>query len=110
MIARRDVFQAISDPTRREIIDLIAHKHLTPNNIAENFDVTRQAISMHIKILIECGLITIKQEGRERHYKAKLDKLNEVSEWIQQYRQFWDIKFNSLDKYLNKVQTNIKTN
>ena len=110
MEARRDVFQAIADPTRREIINLIAHKHLTPNNIAENFDVTRQAISLHIKILIECGLITIKQEGRERYYRAKLDKLNEVSEWVQQYRQFWDIKFNSLDKYLNKVQTKNKTN
>jgi DNA-binding transcriptional ArsR family regulator len=110
MEPRRDVFQAIADPTRRQIINLIAHKHLTPNSIAENFDVTRQAISLHIKILMECGLITIKQEGRERFYRAKLDKLNEVSEWVQQYRQFWDIKFNSLDKYLKKVRRNSKSN
>jgi DNA-binding transcriptional ArsR family regulator len=109
MEARRDVFQAIADPTRREIINLIAHEQLTPNNIAENFDVSRQAISLHIKILIECGLITIKQEGRERYYRAKLDKLNEVSEWVEQYRQFWSIKFNSLDKYLNKVQSHNKS-
>ncbi|MEJ7586860.1 MAG: metalloregulator ArsR/SmtB family transcription factor [Ferruginibacter sp.] len=109
MEARRDVFQAIADPTRREIINLITHEHLTPNSIAENFDVTRQAISPHIKILMECGLITIKQEGRERYYRAKLDKLNEVSEWVQQYRRFWDIKFNSLDKYLNKINTKNKS-
>lgn len=109
MEARRDVFQAIADPTRREIINLIAHEQLTPNSIAENFEVSRQAISLHIKILIECGLITLKQEGRERYYRAKLDKLNEVSEWVDQYRQFWNIKFNSLDKYLNKVQSKRKS-
>jgi len=110
MEARRDVFQAIADPTRREIINLIAHQHLTPNNIAENFDVSRQAISLHIKILTECGLITLKQQGRERYYRAKLDKLNEVSQWVEQYRQFWNTKFNSLDKYLNKVQAKNKSN
>jgi len=110
MEARRDVFQAIADPTRREIINLIAHQHLTPNNIAGNFDVSRQAISLHIKILTECGLITIKQQGRERYYRAKLDKLNEVSQWVEQYRQFWNTKFNSLDKYLNKVQAKNKSN
>jgi DNA-binding transcriptional ArsR family regulator len=109
MEARRDVFQAIADPTRREIINLIAHQHLTPTNIAESFDVSRQAISLHIKILTECGLITLKQEGRERYYKAKLDKLNEVSQWVEQYRQYWNIRFNSLDKYLRKVQANNKS-
>ncbi len=105
MEARRDVFQAIADPTRREIINLIAHQSLTPNNIAQNFDVSRQAISLHIKILTECGLITIQQEGRERYYRAKLDRLNEVSQWVEQYRQYWNTKFNSLDKYLQKVQS-----
>lgn len=108
METRRDVFQAIADPTRREIISLIAHKQLTPNDIAQNFEVTRQAISLHIKILIECDLITTQKEGRERYYRAKLEKLNEVSEWVQQYRQFWETKFDSLDKFLSKVQTNKK--
>lgn len=109
MEARRDVFQAIADPTRRQIIGMVARKSLNLNTIADNFDMSRQAISLHIKILTECGLITIKQQGRERFCQAKLDKLNEVSAWVDQYRQFWNVKFNSLDKYLHKIQTKNKS-
>ncbi len=104
MESRRDVFQAIADPTRREIINLIAHQSMNVNAIAEKFDVTRQAVSLHVKILTECGLITIKQQGRERFCEAQFDKLNEVSEWVEQYRQFWESKFDSLEKYLDKLQ------
>lgn len=105
---RRDVFQAIADPTRREIINMIAHKTLNVNAIAEQFDVSRQAISLHVKILTECGLIVIRQEGRERFCEAKFDKLNEVSEWVEQYRRFFESKFDSLEIYLDKLQKNKK--
>jgi len=101
---RRDVFQAIADPTRREIIGLLANKSLNLNAIAENFDVSRPAISQHIKILTECGLIMIKQQGRERYCEAKLSKLNEVTDWVNQYRKYWDNKFDSLESYLTKIQ------
>ena len=108
MESRRDVFQAIADPTRREIINMIAYKPLNVNSIAEKFDVSRQAISLHVKILTECGLIVIKQEGRERFCEVKFDKLSEVSAWIEQYRQFWESKFNSLEIYLDKLQKDKK--
>jgi len=104
MEQRRDVFQAIADPTRREIIGMVARKSLNVNAIAEKFDVTRQAISLHVKILEECGLITITQQGRERFCEAKLDKLNEVSSWVEQYRVFLDNKMDSLDAYLAKLK------
>ena len=107
--ARRDVFQAISDPTRRQIINLVAQQSMNLNAIAENFDISRPAISQHIKILTECGMIVIRQQGRERYCEAKLDALSEVSAWVEQYRQFWNVKFNSLDKYLNKIQKKNKT-
>jgi DNA-binding transcriptional ArsR family regulator len=97
---RRDVFQAIADPTRREIINMVAHQSLNLNSVAENFDISRPAISKHIKILTECGLIVIKQQGRERYCEAKLDKLNEVSDWIEQYRIFWTNKLNALERFL----------
>ncbi len=109
MEMRRDVFQAIADPTRRQIISLVARQPLNLNAIAEKFDVTRQAVSLHVKILTECGLIIIRQEGRERYCEAKLQKLNEVSDWIEQNRQFWNQQFKSLDKYLNKVQVTKKS-
>jgi len=102
---RRDVFQAIADPTRRKIIGMVAKQPLNLNAVAENFDVSRPAISKHIKILTECGLITIKQQGRERYCEAKLDKLNEVSHWLEQYRQFWEQKLDALENYLQKIQT-----
>lgn len=108
MKTRRDVFQAIADPTRRKIIGQVAQQPLNLNSIAENFDVSRQAVSLHVKILTECGLIVIKKHGRERYCVAKLDKLNEVSNWVEQYRQIWTAKFNSLDKYLDKIQANKK--
>lgn len=106
---RRDVFQAIADPTRREIINLIAHQSLNLNSVAENFDVSRPAISKHIKILTECGLIIIKQQGRERYCEAHLEKLNEVSDWVEQYRSFWKARLDSLEKYLNEMQTKGKS-
>jgi DNA-binding transcriptional ArsR family regulator len=108
METRRDVFHAISDPTRREIINMIAYKSLNLNAIAENFDVSRQAISVHIKVLTECGLVAIKQQGRERYCEAKLQKLREVSGWVEQYKKFWDEQFTSLEKYLHKVQVTKK--
>jgi DNA-binding transcriptional ArsR family regulator len=108
METRRDVFQAIADPTRRQIIGLVVNKSQNLNSIAENFEVSRQAISVHIRILTECGLIVVKQQGRERYCEAKLDKLNEVSVWIEQYKQFWEHKFDHLELYLAKLQKNKK--
>ena len=102
---RRDVFQAIADPTRREIIHLIAHKSMNLNAVADNFDVSRPAISKHIKILQQCGLLTIRQQGRERFCEAQLEKLNEVSDWVAQYRKFWNEKLDKLEDYLNDLQT-----
>jgi DNA-binding transcriptional ArsR family regulator len=106
--SRRDVFQAIADPTRREIINLIAFNSLNLNSIAENFDVSRPAISQHIKILTECGLIVIKKQGRERYCEAKLQQLNEVSDWIEQYRKLWEGRFDALDNLLDQLRTKDK--
>lgn len=104
METRRDAFQAIADPTRRAILGLLAIQTLTLNAVAENFDISRPAISKHVKVLEECGLITIKQQGRERYCEAKFDKLNEVSQWVEQYKQFWETKLDALDKYLIEIQ------
>ncbi len=101
---RRDVFQAIADPTRREIVNLLAHKSMNLNSVAENFDISRPAISKHIRILTECGLVVIRQEGRERYCEAKLKKLNEVAEWVEQYKSFWNKKLDSLESYLEEIQ------
>lgn len=101
---RRDVFQAIADPTRRAILSLLAAQTLTLNAVAENFDISRPAISKHIKILNECGLIEITDKGRERYCEAKLDKLSEVSVWIEQYKQFWESKLDALETYLDQLQ------
>ena len=102
--ARRDVFQAIADPTRRQIISLIAREPLSLNAIADKFKISRPAISQQIKFLTECGMVDIRQQGRERLCVAKLEALNEVSAWVEHYREFWDDKLNSLDKYLRTVQ------
>lgn len=102
---RRDVFQAIADPTRREIIGLLAKQPLNLNAVAENFPISRPAISRHIKILTECGLVFVRREGRERYCEAKFDKLNEVSDWVEQYRVFWTSKLDALDKFLNMEQS-----
>lgn len=107
---KRDVFHAISDPTRREIIGLIAKQPLNVNSIAEKFDVTRQAVSLHVKILEECGLIMIKQQGRERYCEARLEKLNEVHAWTEQYTKFWTSKLNNLEVFLNKIHKTEVTN
>jgi len=105
---RRDVFQAIADPTRREIINLIAYQSLNLNAIAENFDVSRPAISQHIKILTECGLIIIKKQGRERYCEAKLQQLSVVSDWVEQYRKVWEQRFDALDNLLEKMKADAK--
>jgi len=104
MEARRDVFQAIADPTRRQIISLISKQPLNLNSVAEKFDMTRQAVSLHVKILEECGLIALKQQGRERFCEARLERLGEVSEWVEQYKQHFEGKLDSLEKYLDKIQ------
>lgn len=105
---RRDVFQAIADPNRRAIISLLADKQLTLNNIAENFKISRPAVSKHIKILSECGLVTVKQKGRERYCEVQLEKLNVVSNWVEQYRKFWEEKLDALENYLNELQAKEK--
>ena len=99
---RRDVFRAIADPTRREIINLISSGSLNLNSVAGNFMISRPAISKHIKILTECGLIIIKQQGRERYCEANLQSLSEVSRWIEQYKVFWTKKLDALEKHLAK--------
>lgn len=104
MKARRDVFQAIADPTRRAIISMIATQPHNVNSIAEKFDVSRQAISLHVKILTDCGLITIKQRGRDRFCEAQLDQLSEVSAWVDQYRKHWERKLDALETYLEKLK------
>ena len=105
---RRDVFQAIADPTRREIINIISRGSLNLNSVAGYFEISRPAISKHIKILTECGLIIIKQQGRERYCEANLQSLNEVSKWIEQYRVFWTKKLDALEKHLAKGYTSNK--
>lgn len=100
MKARRDVYQAIADPTRRAIINMIAAQPHNVNAIAANFDVTRQAVSLHIQILADCGLINVKQQGRDRVCEARLDQLGEISVWVDQYRQHWGNKLDNLEKYV----------
>ncbi|MEI9808183.1 MAG: metalloregulator ArsR/SmtB family transcription factor [Bacteroidota bacterium] len=105
---RRDVFQAIADPTRREIITLIAQQSLTPNTVADSFDVSRQAISKHIKILAECGIIMIAKQGRERYCYIQAEKLNEVADWLDNFRKLWEHQFDKLDTLLLNMQTKQK--
>jgi DNA-binding transcriptional ArsR family regulator len=105
---RRDVFQAIADPTRREIIAMISHQSLNVNAVAGNFAISRTAIYKHVKILTECGLIVVRQQGRERFYEAHLEQLHEVSQWVEQYRQFWTARFDALENYLNTMQAKDK--
>ena len=101
---RRDVFQAIADPTRRAIIALIALQAMTPNAIAEHFDTTRQGISKHLRILTECELVTQKQQGREIHYQLQLNKMKEIDKWLEQFRRIWENRFNQLDTVLVKLK------
>jgi len=97
---RRDVFQAIADPTRRAIIALIATQAMTPNAIAENFDTTRQSISKHLRILTECELIKQEQQGREIYYSLQIEKMKEIDKWLKQFREIWETAFNQLDDIL----------
>ncbi|WP_236975306.1 ArsR/SmtB family transcription factor [Membranihabitans maritimus] len=102
MEARRDVFQAIADPTRREIINILAHRSMNLNSVAENFDISRPAVSKHIKILNECGLVVIHKKGRERYCQANPASLIEVWEWANQYRAFWKEKLDALELLLKE--------
>jgi DNA-binding transcriptional ArsR family regulator len=102
---KRDVFQGIADPTRREILNMIAYKSLNVNSVAENFDVSRTAIYKHLKILSECGLVDFHQKGRERYCEARLEKLSEVSDWVEQYRKIWTKRLDSLEEYLRQIQS-----
>ena len=97
---RRDIFQAISDPTRRAIIALIAFQAMTPNAIAENFNTTRQAVSKHLRILTECQLVRQEQQGREIYYSLEIEKMKEMDNWLAQFRKIWETQFNQLDKVL----------
>ena len=101
---RRDVFQAIADPNRRAILGLLAEQQMTLNGVAENFRISRPAVSRHIKILKECGLVTVTPQGRERYVEARFDKLDEVTDWIEKYRQIWEAKFNRLDDLLEQMK------
>lgn len=101
---RRDIFQAIADPTRRAIIALIALQAMTPNAIAENFNSTRQAVSKHLRILTECQLVKQQQQGREIYYSLQIEKMKEIDKWLEQYRKIWETRFNQLDKLLSTVK------
>jgi DNA-binding transcriptional ArsR family regulator len=105
---RRDVFQAIADPGRRAIIGLLAAQSMTLNEVSAHFDISRPAISKHIKILEECGLIVIRPQGRERYCEAQLSKLQEVAEWTGQYRTFWNAKLDVLGEYLASDKSSVK--
>ncbi len=97
---RRDIFQAISDPTRRSIITLIALHAMTPNALAEHFHTSRQAVSKHIKILVECDVVKEEKIGREIYYKLEVDKMKAIDQWLEQFRKIWEDKFNQLDSVL----------
>lgn len=102
---RRDVFQAIADPVRRDIIGLLATESLSINSIADNFSISRPAISKHLKILEQCGVVAIRQEGRLRYCDIQPDRLSQVSDWIEQYRSLWETKLDSFESYLNTLQS-----
>lgn len=105
---RRDIFQAIADPTRRAIIALIAFQAMTPSAIAENFDMTRQAVSKHLRILTECEVLKQKQEGREIYYSLEIDKMKEIDHWMEQFRKMWETRFNQLDNLLSTIKNDKK--
>jgi len=102
---RRDVFQAIADPTRRSILGLLARETMNLNAVAAHYDMSRPAISKHIKILSECGLVVIRPRGRERYCSVKMTPLHEVSDWVEQYREHWNTRLDNLDAYLEKIQS-----
>jgi len=97
---RRDIFQAVADPTRRAIITLIAIQAMTPNAIAEHFDTSRQAVSKHLRILQECELIRAEPQGREIYYQLEIEKMKEIDKWLEQFRKIWETRFSQLDDLL----------
>ncbi len=101
---RRDVFQAIADPTRRAILVLIAMQAMTPNAIAEHFNSTRQAVSKHLRILTECELLTQQQQGREIYYQLDIEKMKQIDHWLEQFRKIWETRFNQLDQVLANIK------
>src|SRR6202166_2883200 len=101
---RRDVFQAIADPTRRAIITLIALQAMTPNALAEHFDTTRQAVSKHLRVLTECELVKQEHQGREIYYSLEIEKMKEIDKWLNQYRKIWETRFNQLEKVLSTIK------
>jgi DNA-binding transcriptional ArsR family regulator len=105
---RRDVFQAIADPTRRAIIALIAFQAMTPNALAEHFDTSRQAVSKHLRILTECELVKHEQSGREIYYELNINKMKEIDKWLDQFRALWENRFSQLDKVLANLKKNKK--
>jgi DNA-binding transcriptional ArsR family regulator len=104
METRRDIFQAIADPTRRAIMALIALQAMTPNALAEHFHTSRQAVSKHIQILTECELVKQEQQGREIYYSLEIQKLKEIDMWLDQFRKQWETQFNQLDKVLATIK------
>jgi DNA-binding transcriptional ArsR family regulator len=105
---KQDIFQAIADPTRRAILTLIAIQALTPNALAEKFDMTRQAVSKHIKVLHECELIKAEQSGREIYYQLNPQKMQEIDTWLAQFRKLWETQFNQLDDVLLNLKNQQK--
>ncbi len=101
---RRDIFQAIADPTRRAIIAMIALQPMTPNALAEHFDTTRQAVSKHLKILAECELVKQEHQGREIYYQLEIDKMKEIDKWLEQFKKIWESRFSQLDDLLDTIK------
>jgi len=104
MILRRDIFQAIADPTRRSILILLASQSISAGAIADKFDGARSTISKHIQILTECGLVESNQQGREIYYQIKIERMKEIDIWVDQLRKIWEDRFDNLDRYLNKIK------
>jgi DNA-binding transcriptional ArsR family regulator len=105
---RRDIFQAIADPTRRAVIALLAVQAMTPNALAENFNTTRQAVSKHLRILTECELIKQEHQGREIYYSLEVNKMKEIDNWLEQFRAIWETKFDQLDELLVNMKNQSK--
>ncbi|MCC5929862.1 MAG: winged helix-turn-helix transcriptional regulator [Cyclobacteriaceae bacterium] len=101
---RRDIFQAIADPTRRAILMLLAVNAMTPNALAEHFNTSRQAVSKHIQILSECDVVSQKQQGREIYYQIEIEKMKEVEIWLERFRKIWEKRFDQLDQVLNNLK------
>ncbi len=103
---RRDIFQAIADPTRRAILLLLAVQSMTPNGLAEHFDTTRQAVSKHLRVLTECEIVKQQQQGREIYYHLEAEKMNEIEQWLERFKQLWKARFDQLDDVLEQLKKN----